>query len=123
MQSGLDLKDIRLMMRVGHLEEERQTKQAMRLDITIRFDVPPHACKTDELQETICYDTLLSQVTSYCENNVFNLLEFLAQSLYVFIKSCCGDKDRILVRVTKLHPPIAVLHGGACCFYGDSFAC
>lgn len=123
MIASLRLHDIRLMMHVGHLEAERARRQPMRIDLDVEFNVPPHACETDELDDSVCYDTLIAHVKEYCEQHQFNLLEHLARRLHALVKSYFSDKDKIFIRVIKLNPPIEVLHGGAACAYGDAITC
>ena len=119
MKSVLRLHDIRLMMNVGHLQEERDVKQAMRIDIEIDFHNPLAACHTDVLEDAVCYDSLIGKVRHYCEQHSFKLLEYASQCLYALIKADFSKKDKVFVRVTKLHPPIDILKGGAECGYGD----
>ena len=43
MKTSLTLHDIQLMMHVGHFDEERAVKQAMRIDLDVLFAKPPKA--------------------------------------------------------------------------------
>ena len=123
MKATLRLHDIQLMMSVGHLEEERATLQPMRIDVDILFATPPKACDTDELDDSVCYDTLIAFVREYCENISFKLLEHLSKRLHSLVHSQFSESDKVFIRVVKLNPPIDVLHGGAACGYGDSIEC
>lgn len=123
MKASLRLHDIRLMMHVGHLDEERATSQPMRIDVDILFSAPPKACDTDELGDSVCYDSLISLIRQYCENNSFKLLEHLSKRLHALVLSQFSENDKVFIRVVKLNPPIDVLHGGAACGYGDLIQC
>ena len=73
MKSVLRLHDIRLMMNIGHLKEERDAKQAMRIDIEVDFHSPLAAYHSDELQDAVCYDSLITKVTHYCQQHSFKI--------------------------------------------------
>jgi len=120
MKSGLRLKDIRLMMHIGHLEEERKTPQAMSIDVDIDFYQPPKACENDQLDNTICYDQLIAGLQNLCERSRFQLLEHCAAQLYTYVKAQLSENDKVMIRVTKCNPPIPVLQGGAQSCYGDT---
>lgn len=119
MKSRLHLQDLRVMMHVGHLPEERAHKQAMRIDVSIDFHQPLKAFYTDELHDAVCYDALIKKIQYCCDHQSFKLLEYAAQCLYTLIKVDFSLDDRVLVKITKLHPPIDALKGGAMCCYGD----
>ena len=123
MKAGLRLRDICLMMRIGHLAIERETAQAISLDVSIDFHQPPIACDSDQLNDTVCYDQLITGIQLLCETSHFQLLEHCAATLYAHVKAQLSDKDAVMIGVTKCHPPIAVLQGGAHCYYGDPVIC
>lgn len=119
MKTALALHDIRFDMHVGHLPEERNIPQTMRFDIDVKFNEPPLACETDELDDSVCYDALIADIKHYCEAHSFALLEHLAMRIYCLVKSKLPKDASVNVRVTKCNPPIDALKGGAACEYGD----
>lgn len=123
MKASLRLKDIRLMMYIGHLPPEREKPQAISIDVDIDFESPPFACDNDQLEDTLCYDQLIAGIQIFCEASRFQLLEHCAAKLYGHVKAQLTSKDVVMVRVTKCDPPIAVLRGGAQCCYGDKSPC
>jgi dihydroneopterin aldolase len=123
MKSGLSLKDIRLMMHIGHLPEEREAPQAISIDLDIAFAKPPSAFENDQLEDTLCYDQLIQGLQVLCDKSRYQLLEHCAAQVYRHVKEQLNVDDTVFVRITKCDPPIAVLQGGAQSFYGDSLPC
>ena len=86
----------------------------MILNVSILFknDVVVKACENDELENTICYSTLLKYISAKLDSAQFNLIERAAQFLYELIKNYVYekfsenkiDKKNILIRVEVIKP-------------------
>lgn len=112
-----------LCVRLGWEEEERAEHQVVLLDVDLHFPAPPKACTTDQLEDSICYDTLLKEIRHHIRMKEFRLIEHLSHSIYQHIKTTLslhplGNKIKIMVRLTK-HPLIRGLTEGVSFCYGD----
>jgi dihydroneopterin aldolase len=101
---------------LGCSDEEKFHPQMVSLNINVNFTNPPLAANTDSLQGTVCYLDIVRTVTLYCQNNRFNLIEYLAQSVYQKISesiaSCIDQIQSITVTLHKISPPVPGVHGG-----------
>lgn len=101
---------------MGVSEHEQKQPQAISLSVTVDFDYPPLGCKTDDINDTLCYDTLIHTIrASLKQNQPFRLLEHLTHCLYADMMTTitnCHTINSITIAVTKLTPPISDLHGG-----------
>jgi len=100
----LTLHEITLSVYLGVSEEEQRDHQHITLDLILHFQPPPVACQTDQLTDTYCYQTLISQLQASCENKRFHLIESLTQYLFHTIK-CAYPNCAIDLSLTK-NPPI-----------------
>lgn len=119
MHAELNFERLRLLVRLGWGEEERRFPQPIDLSFTIRFANPPSACETDELVDTTCYFKISEAVKVYCAERSFNLIEALGRQLHSVIRQQLPSDAQLLVKVTKVFPPIAGLTGGVTFSYGD----
>lgn len=118
--SALFLQHLELEVRLGHSPEERQQKQKIALDITIRFQQPPTACDTDNLPDTNCYDLLVKSLDMVTKSREFHLIEHLAKSLYDHIKPQFTDAIQLSICIKKDSSfYIKNLKGGVSFHYGD----
>lgn len=118
MRSHIHLKNLLLSIPIGWSEEERKQKQVISVDITIHFAKLPSACFTDQLNDTVCYETLLQQMTKIISAKSYRLLESLGHEIYQIVKSLSHENASVSIRVTK-KPTITNLEGGASFFCGD----
>jgi dihydroneopterin aldolase len=100
----LSLHDYQVKIRLGHTEEERSKPQPVLIDLILQFIELPKACDTDELQDTICYDTLTKQITEFCIDKSFALLEHFAKDLYDFVNNQIKNEINLSLRIKKPHP-------------------
>ena len=117
--SQLNLNEFELKLHLGWPEQERQTTQVVAITIKIRFSKTPTACDNDQLDDTICYDTLLTAIKSHCQTKIYRLIEHLACDIYNLLKTKQAQPANYLVRVHKIKVPIDGLNGGATFNYGD----
>ena len=88
----------------GVFEFERREGQEFVIDVVLGVDTRG-AARSDDLQDTVDYGTLVDQVRSAVENDPVDLLETLAQR----IADLCLRHDRVSeveVTVHKPHAPI-----------------
>lgn len=106
MNYELAIKSLALQVRLGVPDLERAVPQTVFVAIQFQFAIPPTACFSDQISETICYATLAKQLQAFCETKTFYLLETLAYQLYQHLKtdllSNLGEqKIKISLCVTK----------------------
>jgi len=101
LQTSLDLKNIILPVHIGYSEQEREKLQDITIHLCIKFKKPPKACETDQLEDTICYKKLTDQITQYCTNRTFNLIEHMGYQLYLFIKAQLPKNSKISLSIVK----------------------
>lgn len=85
--------------RIGIHAWEQRISQRLLINITIPADFS--ACN-DDIINTLDYDKLCQQVTSYVESTSFNLIETVADSVAVLIKTTF-NLSQIEVSVSKPH--------------------
>jgi len=115
----LSFRKARLNVRLGCSEKERRLAQQVDLDLSIRFLEPPPACKTDQVDQTVCYDELIKWARSYCEGKEFRLIEKLAHDLFKCLKAKLPPLASLWIQTTKVNPPVEELYGGASFSFGD----
>ena len=109
---SLGFTDLRLRVQLGCGDEERATPQPVALDVRIGFATVPAACRTDRLEDTLCYAELCEAAEKHCAGREFNTLERLAQELADVLSRHLPPGSRLGLRVTKLRPPVRNLCGG-----------
>jgi len=90
----------------GVFEFERREGQEFRIDLVLGMDTSG-AARSDDLQDTVDYGTLVDQVSSAVANDPVDLIETLAQR----IADICLRNDQVTdveVTVHKPHAPIQV---------------
>lgn len=94
----IKINDISAGAIIGTEDYERETKQELRLSITIFTDLRK-AGKTDSLEHTIDYSSLESQVRSTVENSSFELIEALAEEVArIALELEMTDKVKVSVK-------------------------
>jgi dihydroneopterin aldolase len=92
---------------VGHhgvLDFERRDGQVFKVDLTLGLDTRP-AARSDDLQDTVDYGSLVAAVKKAIENDPVDLIETLAER----IADVCLTDSRVEwteVTVHKPHAPI-----------------
>jgi dihydroneopterin aldolase len=111
--SGLEL-----CVFLGWPEAERIDEQVVLLDIEITLPTPPEACATDELNDTVCYADIITEIHNRIGTRVFKLIEHLCYEIYQLIKPSLPIDAKLSIHLTK-HPKIQGLTGGVCFSYED----
>ena len=73
---------------------------------------------SDNLEHTLCYDRLTSEIRDKINTKEFNLIEHLSYEIYQIIKSQIQNQAKISVHITK-DPQIQGLMDGVCFSYSD----
>ena len=98
------LKGLRFEGLHGVTPEERAYPQAFEIDLALGLDLKP-AGITDCLDKTVDYSRVYQEVRRIVEEESFNLLEALAESLAHRVLAF-NRVVKVSVTVKKLHPPI-----------------
>lgn len=98
---------------LGCNKEEKLDKRKVLIDISLRFKDSQISCKTDKLEDTICYNSLLQFIESKLNGMEFNLIEKATQFVYDAVIEYLeklvdlrnfDTKIMIMVRLTKPLP-------------------
>lgn len=114
----LTINGFELPVLLGWPEAERQQAQTIRIDLEIRFTATPKACETDQLQDTFCYDKLLTHLREQTTEREFHLIEHLAAEIHHMVKPSLPKDSQLTVHVLKF-PAINGLTGGVSFAYTD----
>jgi FolB domain-containing protein len=109
----LTLADLRIMVRLGCEADERARPQPVDVTLEMEFLSPPEACRTDELDKTVCYDRISRALTSHCAAREFCLVERLGFELFEVAKEIVGPQATLTLHAKKVQPPVQNLRGGA----------
>ena len=87
----------------GVFKWEKETPRELILDIELIVPLQP-AGQSDDLLDTIDYDTLTTEIKTYVQNNHFNLIETVAEG--------CADRilnqNKIIATTVTVHKPNAM---------------
>jgi len=86
----------------GVLDFERREGQIFRVDLVLGMDTRP-AARSDDLQDTVDYGTLVAAVKKAVENDPVDLIETLAQR----IADICLTDTRVRWTEVTVHKPNA----------------
>jgi len=109
-RSSLKIQELEFEVYLGCQREERKNAQAIRISLDIQFPQTPEACRTDKLDETICYAHLAELIEGFLDKREFQTIEFLAQEVYSRLKE--ETAFPISVSVWKLRPPLTQKNKG-----------
>ena len=80
---------------IGTTEEERSEKQTIIWTIRIIFNDTIQACFTDNINDTLCYDTVSMLVFKLSQERQYQLLEYLVQTVLFELKKLTSAKIHI----------------------------
>jgi dihydroneopterin aldolase len=101
----LDIRDYEVYAILGNDAEEKLKKRKVNICISLRFSKKNIACRTDNIENTICYVALVNFLDDKLQNAEFNLIEKMAQFLYDEISAYLNDASILkYVQVTKVAP-------------------
>ena len=105
----LEIKDIKIWARVGVLKEERKFGQLFSLDVYLWSNFSS-CTKNDDLNSTIDYSVLISDIKSHSINfSCLTIEKYSSEILSIIVKKF--NPDRIKIKLTKCNPPIAGFTG------------
>lgn len=110
--ASLHIHDLSLWVNLGIRDIEKTERQEIRLSVDLEFSKIPDACRTDKLDDTVCYHELCRKITALVEEKPYAMLEKMAQDILNLIKSETSNDVKVKVRLHKVRPPIARLEGG-----------
>jgi dihydroneopterin aldolase/D-erythro-7,8-dihydroneopterin triphosphate epimerase len=95
----IEIKDLRLRCIIGSNEEERHQPQDVLLNLTLFTDTR-RAGQSDDLADTVNYQTLTERLAEHVEGSHYFLLEALAASI---AHLCLAEASvqRVIVQVEK----------------------
>lgn len=108
----LRIRDLSLQVHLGCTLAEQEQLQEVRVSVDIRFPEPPVSCRTDRLEDTICYAKISEALRAYSRTGAFWTVEKLAQGCFEILKEEARSAEALRVCVHKVKPPIDTLLGG-----------
>lgn len=104
MRYELKISNYKLLAFLGNNDWEQKQKRPVVLSISILFVKPPAACFNDQLEDTVCYSTLLRYVNEAINDKRFKLIENLAQMIFDTVKRAVQEKGAVSVEISKSAP-------------------
>jgi len=117
--SVVSLNDLLIKANIGVTNEERDVPQDVKISFKLFYKDRPEGCKTDNIEDTVCYHKIANIVSNYCKVNKVSLLEYLCFELHKKIREVAPDNIKIWLKAEKCNPPIEGMLGGACFEYAD----
>lgn len=93
-QDAIEIRGLRIPTRVGWTDEERSRSQDVSIDISLYADLTK-ASLSDDLADTVDYDTLIREVNELVRSSKARLLEHLGEEIASLI-----SRYRLVERVT-----------------------
>ncbi len=119
MKTFLKLESLPFHVFLGCFAPERTQRQCVLLDFTLSFAKPPLGCITDNLDDTICYDSLIKKLTLELEEREFHLVEHLGYTIYSCLKQNLPEGIELNLTLKK-DLSVVNLVGTAIFCYGDA---
>ena len=120
MQSLLEVKGLRVFLKIGCTEQERANPQPIDIDVTLKFSELVQGCVTDQLEDTVCYAKITQSIHDLSKNFECALIEKLAYEIFSRIRAQIPKNSFLKIAVTKVSPPLAAIQNGVRFEYGDS---
>ncbi len=117
-RSALSITGIECHVHIGWPEHERLKRQIIKVDMYLQFAAHPAAVHTDDLNDTVCYATLIQQLHRFLRGKHFRLIEHFTQAIHAQIKTMVPDQTKVRIYAMK-RPPIADFSGEVCFEYGE----
>ncbi len=122
--SYLEISGLTIDTIIGCYDYEKEAKQTIEIDIVIEFSSCPKICQTDNIDDGVCYDSMIKNIENYCENNKHNTIENLSYSIAQLIKNNINiEKENISsisVKIKKNPLKIENLKNGAIFCYKEA---
>lgn len=115
----LSINDLKLSVNLGVSKKERSRKQSVLLTIVIDFAQIPRACKSDNIDDALCYATLCNLLKKHIAKRSYQLVEAMTEDLYHQVKTITPKNALVSMKLTKF-PQISGLRSGIHFHYGDT---
>lgn len=112
MSDWIRLCDLKFQACHGALSHEKTVPQPFSVDVAVALDLT-RAGETDQLADTLNYADIVDNVAAVLMGPPQNLLERLAANIAYKILGADPRVREVVVRVTKMSPPIAAFGGRA----------
>ena len=106
---------LQAFVHLGHGEKERQNKQEISISFAVEFAPPPAATVSDQLEDTVCYDTLCKEILNFLEPRTYHMVEKLSHDVYQLLQKHLPENSELKLKVHKLNPMVKNLQGGVSC--------
>ncbi len=93
---------------VGWTEEERAAPQSIFVSLKIDLKGVPNACRSDVLEETICYGKIVSDLDRILSGSTYKLLEHIAAIVESSLEQYHPLVSKYEIIVEKENVPIPV---------------
>jgi dihydroneopterin aldolase len=118
MKSYLKIPAIEQHVHLGCSAEERKFQHPVHFKVELFFSVSPEACTTDQMSATPCYAEISELLGKVATAKEYATIEHLTQkgldSLMEYLQNFKTlSMTRVLIEVTKLHPPVPAIKSGA----------
>lgn len=107
----MKLERIQLYGRHGVFAEENHLGQRFYVSLELKLDLR-EAGRTDRLEHTVNYADVYQLVKSVVEQETFQLIEALAETIASRILAAYDKIREVTVRVVKPHPPFDIVFDG-----------
>jgi dihydroneopterin aldolase len=104
MSDSISVRGLRVDARIGVTAEERATRQPLVFDVTIEADLAP-AGRSDDLADTIDYDSLVHDIAGLVRETEVKLLETIAELVVRRVSKVKGANG-VTVEVFKENVPV-----------------
>jgi dihydroneopterin aldolase len=102
----LSLEDVVYFVRLGCSEAEREIPQEVRVKVSIDFAQAPQACRSDLLEDSVCYAQINETLEKICAEKAYATVEHLCQSCWEALMPLLAAGDELGLTLHKVHPPI-----------------
>lgn len=102
---AITISKLKVPAHIGVTDDERSQPQTVFVDLELAVDLKP-AGLSDNLDDTIDYDRLTTEVADLVRSSEYRLLEKLAEAIAAHVCAFSGVQ-RVTVEVTKGSPPVS----------------
>ena len=104
MKYELKIMGHRNMAFLGLYEHEQASKREIIINIIITFNEPPKACFSDDIEDTVCYDSIINIIDEILSSNRFKLVEHITHCIYNKLSIYLKNYANLSVEVVKPNP-------------------
>ena len=110
--NSLKIINFTIYPKLGCSSQERETPQEVRVSIDLHFQFQLQACKSDLLEDTLCYTKLCEITKNVGAKKEYFTIEHLSHSIKENLLPLIPRKTKICLHIHKVNPPIPGLRGG-----------